>query len=80
MGTIWLGLPVDRRAIAQFAEIESAACQSGGHAILFSAPGSLKAGINVWGKSPETLSLMREIKRRFDPNGLLNPGRFLSAI
>jgi glycolate oxidase FAD binding subunit len=80
MGTIWLGLPVDRRAIAQFAEIESAACQGGGHAILFSAPGSLKAGINVWGKSPETLSLMREIKRRFDSNGLLNPGRFLSAI
>lgn len=79
MGTIWLGLPVDRTAIAQFAEIESAACH-GGHAILFSAPGSLKTGINVWGRSPETLSLMREIKRRFDPNGLLNPGRFLSAI
>lgn len=80
MGTIWLGLPVDRTAIAQFAEMESAACQAGGHAILFSAPGSLKTGINVWGKSPETLSLMREIKRGFDPNGLLNPGRFLSAI
>ena len=33
-----------------------------------------------WGDPGDTLSLMREIKRRFDPNGTLNPGRFVGGI
>jgi glycolate oxidase FAD binding subunit len=40
----------------------------------------LKTGINIWGPAPPTLSLMREIKRQFDPNELLNPGRFLGGL
>jgi glycolate oxidase FAD binding subunit len=40
----------------------------------------LKPGIDVWGPAPPTLSLMREIKRQFDPEGLLNPGRFVGGI
>jgi len=27
----------------------------------------------------ETLTLMREVKRVFDPNGILNPGKIFSA-
>jgi glycolate oxidase FAD binding subunit len=33
-----------------------------------------------WGTPPDSLPLMREIKRRFDPEGILNPGRFLDGI
>jgi glycolate oxidase FAD binding subunit len=33
-----------------------------------------------WGTPPDSLPLMREIKRRFDPEGILNPGRFLGGI
>ncbi len=36
--------------------------------------------LDLWGTPPDTLVLMREIKRRFDPNGILNPGRFLGGI
>ncbi|HEY4379510.1 MAG TPA: FAD-linked oxidase C-terminal domain-containing protein, partial [Acidobacteriaceae bacterium] len=32
------------------------------------------------GETPATLPLMREIKHRFDPNRILNPGRFLGGI
>ena len=28
----------------------------------------------------DTLPIMREIKRRFDPNYILNPGRFVGGI
>jgi glycolate oxidase FAD binding subunit len=28
----------------------------------------------------DTLPLMRELKHRFDPNRILNPGRFLGGI
>lgn len=33
-----------------------------------------------WKADPSALPLMREIKHRFDPNRILNPGRFLGGI
>lgn len=38
------------------------------------------AKLDCWGTPPDSLPLMREIKRRFDPEGILNPGRFLGHI
>ena len=61
-------------------EVTALAQRSGGHAVLFAAPAELKRGLDVWGPAPEAFSLMREIKRRFDPGGLLNPGRFVGGL
>jgi glycolate oxidase FAD binding subunit len=36
--------------------------------------------LDSWGTLPDSLPLMREIKRRFDPEAVLNPGRFLGGI
>jgi glycolate oxidase FAD binding subunit len=36
--------------------------------------------LDCWGTSPDSLPLMRQIKSRFDPAGILNPGRFLGRI
>ncbi len=36
--------------------------------------------LDCWGTPPDSLPLMREIKRRFDPEGILSPGRFLGHI
>ena len=38
------------------------------------------AKIDLWGCQSDALPLMREIKRRFDPNRILNPGRFVGGI
>lgn len=35
------------------------------------------AGIDAWGTPPETIEIMRRIKRSFDPDNVLNPGRFV---
>jgi glycolate oxidase FAD binding subunit len=80
MGTVWLSWPPREAAIQRFSALESLARQERGHAVLFAAPAALKAAVNVWGTSPATLSIMREIKHQFDPQELLNPGRFLGGI
>ncbi|NJN95632.1 MAG: hypothetical protein HC875_16740 [Anaerolineales bacterium] len=45
--------------------------------ILAACPTEVKTGLNVWGSAPVPLNLMQTIKQRFDPQNLLNPGRYL---
>ena len=80
MGTVWISLGVDDLAAQWFAKLIDEARAHRGHAIVLAAPAHLKRGIDVWGPPPPTLPLMREIKRQFDPKGLLNPGRFVGGI
>jgi glycolate oxidase FAD binding subunit len=79
-GTVWLALPAHTSGLHKFVELIELARQQHGHAVVFAAPTELKQGVEVWGPAPTTISLQREIKRQFDPKGLLNPGRFLSGI
>ena len=51
-----------------------------GSAVVERCPLSVKRQIDVWGDAPDSLAVMRSIKDRFDPNGILNPGRFLGGI
>jgi glycolate oxidase FAD binding subunit len=51
-----------------------------GHAIIFAAPFELKFGIDTWGPASSTLPLMHNLKQQFDPQCLLNPGRFIGGI
>jgi glycolate oxidase FAD binding subunit len=39
-----------------------------------------ETSLDCWGTLPDSFPLMREVKRRFDPEGILNPGRFLGKI
>jgi glycolate oxidase FAD binding subunit len=36
--------------------------------------------LNVWGEPPDGLERMRELKARFDPSNILNPGRFVGGL
>jgi glycolate oxidase FAD binding subunit len=36
--------------------------------------------LDCWGALPDSFPLMRELKRQFDPERILNPGRFLGGI
>ena len=53
---------------------------TGGGVVVLQAPDEVRSGLEVWGCESDTLPLMREIKRRFDPNRILNPGRFVGNI
>lgn len=50
-----------------------------GSLVVLEAPPALLRQIDVWGTSP-ALEVMRRLKARFDPQGTLNPGRFIGGI
>ena len=56
----------DIQAVRQKAEA------AGGSLVMLSP-----AGIDAWGSRPKTLDLMRRLKNAFDPDRILNPGRFV---
>ena len=53
---------------------------SGGSVVALQVPTSLRGTFDLWGCESNALPLMKEIKRRFDPNRILNPGRFVGNI
>jgi glycolate oxidase FAD binding subunit len=45
-----------------------------------SAPLAVKERVTVWDAAGPTLRLMKGIKERLDPHGILNPGRFVGGM
>ena len=57
------------------AELERA----GGSLIVLHRPAGI-ALLDAWGNAGDAWPLMRAVKQQFDPNGTLNPGRFVGGI
>jgi glycolate oxidase FAD binding subunit len=79
-GTLWIACAARQSELERLPRLTRIARERRGHVVVFAAPPALKSGVNVWGESGATLTLMREIKHRFDPDGLLNPGRFVGNL
>jgi glycolate oxidase subunit GlcD len=56
--------------------LRDAALKAGGYAVVIAADRSHPA-LEPWGFLPESLDLMRRLKAKWDPRGLLNRGAFL---
>ena len=52
----------------------------GGSVVALQMPIEYRGRFDTWGCDSNALDLMREIKRRFDPHRILNPGRFVGGI
>lgn len=53
----------------------------GGSLVVERAPSSLKANLDVWGPiNPDSLAIMSRLKAQFDPEEILNPGRFVGGL
>src|SRR5256712_37871 len=59
------------RAFAQEAE---------GNVVVLDAPPEVKSRVDVWGLAGKALPFMRRPKAEFDPQRILNPGRFVGGI
>ncbi len=51
-----------------------------GRLTIESAPLELKRAADVWGPPGPGVRLMNRVKEQFDPNGILNPGRYVDGI
>ena len=51
-----------------------------GHVVVERCPLEVKSKIDVWGEPIESMLIMRRIKQELDPEGILNPGRFVGRI
>ena len=60
--------------------IQDAAAGWGGDAIVERCTESIKEHIDVWGREPSGMAIMRRIKGQFDPANVLNPGRFIGGL
>jgi glycolate oxidase FAD binding subunit len=58
----------------------AAIVEGGGHLVVLDALPAVKGQIDAWGPVGTALPVMRELKRLFDPLGILNPGRFVGGI
>ncbi|MFQ5837361.1 MAG: FAD-binding oxidoreductase [Thermoplasmata archaeon] len=63
-----------------FEELGALSSSLGGHLILEKAPAEVKRGIDVWGPRPPHFDLIARMKAEFDPDSVLNPGRFIGGL
>jgi len=81
-GLVFARLTGDEAALATAVDqLRSAAAAGQGSLVVIDAPPALASKVDVWGSPPvQTLEVMRRLKVRFDPNYILNPGRFVGGI
>jgi len=61
-------------------DMRDALAKMGGTMVALGGPAPVKRGLDVWGPPSDAQPLMVRIKQRFDPDGTLNPGRFVGGI
>jgi glycolate oxidase FAD binding subunit len=67
-------------ALALVERLRARVHEFGGSVVVLQVPDALRGRIDVWGPDRGSWALMNEVKRRFDPGRILNPGRFVGNI
>jgi len=70
----------NRTAANALTKLREHTMRIGGNLTIEAAPVELKRQIDVWGTVGRSAKIMKQIKARLDPGGLLNPGRFVAGI
>jgi glycolate oxidase FAD binding subunit len=65
--------------VGAIAALREQAISGRGSLVVPEAPPALARRVDVWGPT-SVLELMRRVKARFDPNGTLNPERFVGGV
>jgi glycolate oxidase FAD binding subunit len=78
-GLVWAALPRTDDAHAPL--VHATVAGSGGHATLIRAPAPVRAKVEVFMPEPAPLAaLTQRVRKGFDPQGVLNPGRMWAGV
>jgi glycolate oxidase FAD binding subunit len=68
-------------AVASMVErLTAESVKQGGNLVVQGAPRAIKEKLSVWGKTRSDAVLVRRLKEKLDPSGILNPGRFVAGV
>jgi glycolate oxidase FAD binding subunit len=79
----WEGLAagvIDESLLRALRDLSRLVVADGGYAVVESAPPEVKTRLEVWGPPPSSFALLKALKNKFDPEGLLSPGRFIGGL
>jgi len=74
-GVVWARWPSASKP-DPLAEVQAMASRADGYAMVLRAPPALLRQVEPWGHRPSLAPYMEALRRRWDPGGILNPGRF----
>ena len=67
-------------AVAQIERLRAGVNASGGSLVIEKASSEVRQTADAWGDVGSSARLMRSMKEKFDPQSLLNPGKFVDGI
>jgi glycolate oxidase FAD binding subunit len=76
----WGGGLTLEQAASMLKDWRERAAKGQGSVIVERCPSELKESLDVWGPPRGDAWLMGQVKNKFDPRGVFNPGRFLDGI
>ena len=80
----WPAADVERAGPTAWASVvevlRRASVRAGGSTVVEDCPPQLKAHMDVWGPAMGAIAIMRRLKEQFDPQGVLNPGRYFGGM
>ena len=68
------------QAIEFMSGLLDASRKAGGNTVIQSAPTELKDRLKIWGETGSDFVAMKILKNNLDPNGVMNPGRFVGGL
>ncbi|MBA3450333.1 MAG: FAD-binding protein [Chloroflexia bacterium] len=81
LGTVIARLELGRTgSAARMAAVQDVLLGLADTATILAAPPSWKHGLDVWGRLPEGFDIMQSLRRQFDPEQTINPGRFAGFL
>ncbi|HWN98660.1 MAG TPA: FAD-binding oxidoreductase [Blastocatellia bacterium] len=70
----------EEKAVDTITAMRSLAVESGGTLFVERAPLGVRQQVDVFGYTGDSYDLMKSLKAKFDPDSILNPGRFVAGI
>ncbi len=79
-GPLFALWPPEADARAVLGAVAQVAASAEGTVVVHRCPPALKGEMDVFGPPPPSFHLMKAVKERWDPKGILSPGRFVGRL